>query len=452
MKKINYKSRKGFTLIELLVVIGILAVLAAIAIPSVAGLIDRANVSADKTNSAEMTNAMERFTSEYELFCQDIASGTFDKNNMDAAQSRVYSVLGIEDRAGIEVVEIDADETVEDDVVAIYRDTKYPANAYTAQLIVQNYTKTSSSTFEPKQSDMHYWYSPDCGIIITAPIDSTRDELNDLIVSQTDAKGNPLGEQTQWINLTTNEILLKGLSKLTPITWNNLTNFNGSNVWTDGINMYWSYKYDHYILRGNTWETITFEGLETLYGQKFEFYGAGVWTNGYRIYHSYNYNTVYLENGKWKSYTINGSGPIYGQHVWNYNGKMYYTYNKTTAWINGNNRVYQNYPDNLFVTEGAYVWHYEGKTYYSYNNNQYIFNGSTWSKHTWDGLTNFYGNCVWSDGVNTYYSKGTDHYVLQGDTWVRKTWNGLDSFNGYNIWTDGTKYYYSESGMNYVFS
>ena len=98
-------SKKGFTLIELLVVIGILAVLAAIAIPSVAGLIDRANVSADKTNANEMTNAIERFASEYELYCQDIASGALDPNNLDSAQGRVYNVTGIQSRKDIEDVE-----------------------------------------------------------------------------------------------------------------------------------------------------------------------------------------------------------------------------------------------------------------------------------------------------------------------------------------------------------
>ena len=203
--KFNFKSRKGFTLIELLVVIGILAVLAAIAIPSVAGLIDRANVSADKTNSNEMTNAVERFTSEYELYCQDIASGALDEDNLDSAQGRVKNVVGVTTRAGIEGIEYAQGATIDDNVIAIYRDTKYPANAKTMQLVVQNYTKTSSSTFEPKQSDMHYWYSPDCGVVVFAEsnADQNKEEkLNNQIISGMDAKGNKLDENTEWIDLT----------------------------------------------------------------------------------------------------------------------------------------------------------------------------------------------------------------------------------------------------------
>jgi len=207
------KSKAGFTLIELLVVIGILAVLAAIAIPSVAGLIDRANVSADKTNTNEYTNAIERFASEYELYCQDIASGVLiDTNNdgkpdnMDATQNRVYSVTGITTRNGIETTEIAYNGTINNNIPQLYRDTKYPANAYTLKKIIESYTKTSSSTFEPKQSDMHYWYSPDCGVVIYASPNSSIADKNKMITSGVDAKGRPLvdnGENaTIWINLT----------------------------------------------------------------------------------------------------------------------------------------------------------------------------------------------------------------------------------------------------------
>ena len=197
--KFNIKSRKGFTLIELLVVIGILAVLAAIAIPSVAGLIDRANVSADKTNANEYTNAIERFTSEYELYCQDIASGTIDFNNLDAAQGRVYNVTKARTRGDIEKL-----ESVSGNLgSAINRDTKYPINNETLELIIQNYTKTSSATFEPKQSDCSYWYNPDCGIVVVANSEASKSQLNDLIISGRDAKGNELDPiNANWVNMT----------------------------------------------------------------------------------------------------------------------------------------------------------------------------------------------------------------------------------------------------------
>ena len=213
--KFNYKSRKGFTLIELLVVIGILAVLAAIAIPSVAGLIDRANVSADKTNSNEMTNAIERFASEYELYCQDIASGALDTYNLDSAQGRVYNVTKATTRGDIETLEVAQDALITDDMIAIYRDTKYPVNAKTMQLVVQNYTKTSSSTFEPKQSDMHYWYSPDCGVVVVAEPNKTAAELDGYVISGMDAKGNDISgtdRDAKWIDLTLGVALSGGSS------------------------------------------------------------------------------------------------------------------------------------------------------------------------------------------------------------------------------------------------
>jgi len=200
--KFNAKSRKGFTLIELLVVIGILAVLAAIAIPSVAGLIDRANQSSDNTNAKEMTNAIERFTSEYELYCQDVASGTLNVTDLDSAQGRVFNVTEIETRKGVEMTE---NLGYTHDIVAVDRDTKYPVNEVTAKKVIENFMKTSSSTFEPKQSDCSYYYSPQVGKVVVAKTGSTIAELNK-IAMEDEAEYATInnGEIIEWINLSVN--------------------------------------------------------------------------------------------------------------------------------------------------------------------------------------------------------------------------------------------------------
>ncbi len=70
MKKLN---KKGFTIVELVIVIAVIAILAAVLIPTFSGVVDKANKS----------SAMQAAKSEYTLYLTEHADEVSDKMDLD---------------------------------------------------------------------------------------------------------------------------------------------------------------------------------------------------------------------------------------------------------------------------------------------------------------------------------------------------------------------------------
>ena len=201
-----------------------------------------------------------------------------------------------------------------------------------------------------------------------------------------------------------------------PKTWTGLTgSFNGSSVWTDGDNIYYSNQSNQYVLNKSTstWSSKSWGSLTS-------FYGGCIWTDGENIYYSNGSAQYVLDKATstWNTKTWNGLTSFSGQYVW----------------TDGDNIYYSNY------------------------STQYVLNKSTstWSSKSWNGLTSFNGDYVWTDGDNIYYSydpPGTSNqYVLDKSTstWNTKTWSGSRPAYGGYIWTDGDNIYYSYQTYKYV--
>ena len=203
------KHNKGFTLVELLVVIGILAVLAAIAVPSAAGLIEKGNVSADAQNAIEMTNAIERWVGEYEVYIAEANAGTLDSSDPVVGRvtntiKTVDTVFDVTDRTTVKKFEKGTPGSPETTRKgSIDRTTKYPTSEKMVKAVISNYTKIKGESFEPKQKTMSFFYCPTAGAIVVADSNSIVSDLNTQVKNGVDAKGNVLSRTVVWINLTT---------------------------------------------------------------------------------------------------------------------------------------------------------------------------------------------------------------------------------------------------------
>ena len=80
MKKMN---KKGFTIVELVIVIAVIAILAAVMIPTFSGIVNKAQ------KSAALQEARNAYT---EMYTDDIADGTIDLKLNGAAEATTLPI------------------------------------------------------------------------------------------------------------------------------------------------------------------------------------------------------------------------------------------------------------------------------------------------------------------------------------------------------------------------
>lgn len=235
--------------------------------------------------------------------------------------------------------------------------------------------------------------------------------------------------------------------------WGELTQFDGSYVWTDGENIYYSHFEQQYQLdkSTSTWRTKNWGNKLT------SFDSTDIWTDGNKIYYSDYLSHYWLNpnNSEWEEITWDEPLESFqGRYVWTDGENTYYSKNTNEQYRLGTNNNWESQQWNNFTPRsGEHIWTDGKNIYYSNDFQQYQLDKttSTWNAKTWGGVTTrFFGQDIWTDGTNIYYSYvthlATQHHQLidkANGIWSNKTWNGFTDFNGRNVWTDGVNVYYS---------
>ena len=200
------------------------------------------------------------------------------------------------------------------------------------------------------------------------------------------------------------KIIFTGIEKF---SWNGLNDFDGKNVWTDGENIYYSYRDEHLILnkKTNTWETKVWYGIEDI-----SFKGEYVWTDGKNFYYTESYTQtsptiqqvqinliLNTETSTWSTIDM---------------GEMNIHKIKFNRWSDG---------ENVYVSDSATGenWVFDKDT-------------KTWKEKVFQGLTKIQHLNIWSDiDGNVYYAQD---YILNKET---STWEEANidrsAFGNYGV-------------------
>lgn len=207
-----------------------------------------------------------------------------------------------------------------------------------------------------------------------------------------------------------------------PVTWSGLLNntyIYGDWVWKDNEgNIYHSQEnYPQYKFLGNdTWERVTW--YKTVGGttSEFMFNGSYVWTDGTDMYYSQGYVQFKLNGDTWEQTSWTGLSSFSTQNLWkDGEGNIYYSYGTDHYKLNGTTWESMTWTG-LTNFYKEYIWHDKlGNTYYSDDTvNNYKLNGTNWEPITWEELSSFQGRYVWFDiNGDTYFSAGVNQYELK---------------------------------------